>query len=88
MPIVRMGNSANLNNGQPIPGNHITEAALPDGWDDEERWFNAIVDPQGIWRAHSGASAPSWVECSDSDLERRLCDHYGCPSGRPDDWEV
>jgi len=76
-----LGNPAPLDAGAPMDGPQITEGNLPDEWS-AEQWFAAITDPQGIWRAHSGASRPSWIECSDLDFAQRLSDHYGSPIGR------
>lgn len=83
MPVVRLGNPAALDGGRVMEGHQITEATLPDSWTSEQ-WLNSVTSLDGVWRNHSGASAPSWVESDDDDLAEALSTHYGCPVGRPD----
>lgn len=84
MPIVRMGNPAPLDAGKPLAEPSVTTVHLPDSYSDEQM-YNAITDPQGVWRAHSAASAPSWVECDDPDVAQMISEHYACPVGRPEE---
>lgn len=83
MPVVRLGNPAGLDAGKQIEGVTETDAQLPEHWD-STRLFNSVTAADGIWKNHSGASAPSWVESDDKDLEQALSRHYGCPVGRPE----
>lgn len=41
----------------------------------------------GVWRTHSSAAAPDWVESTDPELAQAISEHYGCPLGRPKAWE-
>ena len=84
MPVVRLGNQAALDAGQPLEGDQVTTVHLPDSWSTEQV-FNGITDPQGVWRAHSGASAPAWVESDDPDVAQMISEHYACPVGRPEE---
>lgn len=85
MPIVRLGNPAALDAGRPLDGEQVTTVHLPDSWSDEQI-YNGITDPgQGVWRVHSGASAPSWVDSDEPEVARTLSEHYACPIGRPEE---
>lgn len=84
MPVVRLGNPSALDGGRAMEGDDlVTDASLPDHWT-AEKLFNSVTAPDGIWRNHSGVSAPSWIESDDEDLAEALSTHYGCPVGRPD----
>lgn len=83
MPVVHLGNPAGLDAGRVMPGHRVTSSVLPDDWSPDQR-FNAVTALDGIWRNHSGASAPTWVESDDIELAMRLSAHYGCPLGRSD----
>ena len=75
--ILQLGNVAPIHDD--IEGStdeHITYVAFPDGISVDEA-FLTVTDPSGVWTAQSVA-APSWVACSDADLETRLCAHYSC----------
>jgi len=84
MPVVRFGNPAALDAGQPLAGEQVTTAHLPESYSDTQL-FNAVTDPQGVWRAHSDASAPAWIESDDLHLAQQLSEHYACPIGRPEE---
>jgi hypothetical protein len=60
-------------------GETITYVEFPDGTSVDEA-FVTVTDPSGVWRAQSAAPAPSWVACSDPDLQDRFCMHYDAPS--------
>lgn len=81
MPFFALGNPAALDAGRQMEGHKVTEGSLPEAFTSEQR-FNAITALDGIWRNHSGASAPTWVTCDDPELEQALSEHYGCPIGR------
>jgi hypothetical protein len=83
MPVVSFGNPAGLDGGRQIDGESVTTATLPDSWSTGQR-FRGVTAVDGIWRNHSGASAPTWIESDDPDLADALSEHYGCPVGRPD----
>lgn len=83
MPFFALGNPAALDAGRQMDGPQITEGHIADDRNPVQR-FNTITALDGIWRNHSGASAPTWVESDDPDLADALSEHYGCPVGRPD----
>jgi hypothetical protein len=56
----------------------ITYVTFPDGISSDEA-FITVTDPNGVWASQSSTS-PTWVACSDADLQARLCSHYGAPS--------
>jgi len=78
MPSVRLGNPAALDGGRVLEGEQVTQAVLPDNWTSAQL-FTAITAPDGVWRNHSGATAPTWVESEDTALAVELSTHYGCP---------
>lgn len=43
----------------------------------------AIISPNGAWRAHSFADAPTWAWSDNENLQEQLCAVYGCPAGTP-----
>lgn len=78
MPIVaQFGNTAPLHDVDPSLVEHLTSVEFPEGITLDGA-FTDVTDPNGLWLAHS-AAAPSWVACSDPDLQDRLAAHYGCP---------
>lgn len=42
-----------------------------------------IIAPNGIWKSHSLADAPSWVWSDNANLQEQLSAIYGCPVGEP-----
>lgn len=42
-----------------------------------------IIAPNGIWKSHSLADAPSWVWSDNENLQEQLSAIYGCPVGEP-----
>lgn len=100
MPIVLMGNTDAVHvdaagNTVSLPGNLITTAsvlATEDTVAQQAMTITAEVATgatmDGVWRSHSRAAAPAWVESDSPDLAQALASHYGCPIGRPDDWET
>jgi hypothetical protein len=40
----------------------------------------------GVQATHS-AENPAWVESTDPEFAQKIADYYGCPVGRPDNWE-
>ena len=85
MPTVTLGNSAALDRGEPMTGDRITTAVIP-----EEHTFAemlaSITAADGVWANHSRAAAPSWVESDNETLAAAVASHYGCPIGRPKNW--
>lgn len=71
------GNPAPIHKIDPDYTAEITTSfVFPDGVEADEA-FTTITDLRdGMWVNQSGASAPSWVACSDADLEARLSEHY------------
>lgn len=71
--------------GNPSPlhssgeGERITYVDFPPDISTDDA-FVTVTDPSGMWAAQSAASGPSWVACSDAELEARLCAHYGAPT--------
>jgi hypothetical protein len=100
VPIVLMGNTDAVHvdaggNTVSLPGNLITKAmvlAVDDPVDQQAMTITAEVATgatmDGAWRSNSRAPAPAWVESDSPDLAQALASHYGCPIGRPDDWET
>lgn len=86
MPFVRLGNPAALDAGRVIEGQQVTEVNIPDEYTSDQA-LAAIRDGDGVWRNHSGASAPTWVESDDPDVAEAISTHYGCLVGRPDTGE-
>lgn len=88
MPTVRLGNPQAIQHatGEPVEGSQVTEADLPAQWSLAEQ-VRAVVhdDPHfhGLWKAHSAAAAPSWVESDSPELAQALAAHYGSPIGAP-----
>jgi len=39
-----------------------------------------------LWQHHS-PELPAWVKSADKDLEGLLARHFGCRTGRPQDWK-
>lgn len=89
MAVFRLGNPHAIVSGTRHPlGESVTSGWIPDSYTLAEK-LRTITHPQeGFWPAHSDASGPSWVETDDEDLAGALSQHYGCPVGRPDDWET
>jgi len=78
MITARFGNVAPLHDVDPNDTDeHTTDIEFPEGIAVDEA-FITVTDPSGVWTAQSGV-APSWIACSDPDLEARLCAHYNCP---------
>jgi len=71
-----------------LPGPRITTIMVPSGTKLLEA-LATIVGANGVWSYH-GSDAPDWVEGSDDAamLVNVIAEHYGCPIGRPDDWEA
>lgn len=99
MPVVRLGNSSahqhvtrTNENGEaetvkePIPGNQVTTVNIPDSYTRQEA-VRTVWHPDGVWAHHSSAPAPNWVESDDPELATVLGMIYGCPVGRPAEWE-
>jgi hypothetical protein len=42
-----------------------------------------VIAPNGIWRSHSHADAPSWVWSDNENLQNQIAAVYGCPVGEP-----
>ena len=74
--LAQFGNPQPLNPDPGTSGERITYVEFPDGCGTDEA-FATVIDPNGVWAAQSSGS-PSWVACSDAQLETRLAAHYGC----------
>lgn len=57
----------------------ITYVTFPEGISVDDA-FVEVTDASGVWAAQSSDVAPTWVACSDPDLQLRLCTHYAAPS--------
>lgn len=58
------------------------------GLPDHEAYVAVVHPIHGSWaRGSTPGSSPTWVACSDPDLEATLAQHYGCAAGRPADVE-
>ena len=72
MPSVRLGNPRPVGALPGFDGEHITEIDVPDSKSFEHAIRDICHDDgtanTGLWRAHSDAPAPSWVESSSPDL--------------------
>lgn len=92
MPTVQFGNTAATHQGQILMGNRVTTAQIPDEYSLSEQLLALVADStqgaqhDGVWRSHSAAPVPAWVETTDATLTAAIAEHYGCPVGRPDDW--
>lgn len=71
---------------QPLPGDRITSVDMPDHLSHADA-IRTIMHPDGLWRSHSLAPAPAWVESDDAALAAAISNAVGCPIGRPDTWE-
>ena len=87
MPTVILGNPAALDGGRVLDGKQITTVNIPTDYTPAE-CLATIADGDGVWRNHSGASAPEWVESDDPDLAEAISAHYGCPIGRPGNGDI
>lgn len=86
---IALGNVAALDAGRLMPpGRRITSAGFDPVLTSEEI-FKTVTETQsggGFWVAHS-TQPPAWVESNDPGLAESISAHYGCPIGRPHDWE-
>lgn len=85
MATVYLGNPAALDDGEPMEGQRITTATIPEDHTVAEA-LSAITARDGVWPNHSAAPAPAWVESDNEDLACLLSSHYGCRIGRPSNW--
>jgi hypothetical protein len=77
MPIIQLGHSE--------PG-VITTVHMPDSYTLQEQVRTVTHEDDatvGVWRAHSAAGAPSWVDGDDAKLVEALAKEYNCPIGNP-----
>jgi hypothetical protein len=99
MPAVRLGNSApkhqvpRLNEAgeietvdEPLDGNRVTKTEIPDSYT-RQAALRTVTHDDGFWKKHSYNAEPDWVESDDPELAAALGLIYGCPVGRPDEWE-
>ena len=94
MPVIHLGNPQAVHHTpgeqgperQPLEGHQITEINLPDGVYTLREQLRTITHRDGVWAAHSDADRPTWVHCSDPELEAALIEHWGCRAGGPDDY--
>lgn len=75
--ILQLGNPAPAHDVVVGSDEQITYVDFPEGISVDEA-FVTVTDVSGVWAAQSLAAGPSWVACSDSDLEARLCAFYSC----------
>lgn len=93
MPMVWLGNNAPLDAGIAIPGPLITFANVSDDEDQvsQLKTITAQVATgdhmDGVFATHSASAAPAWVESNSNEFALLIASHYGCPVGRPDNWE-
>lgn len=88
MAIIHLGNpqAVHRDSREPLEGHQITEINLPDGVYSLREAVRTITHRDGVWPAHSDADRPTWVHCSDPELEAALVDYWGCRVGGPDDY--
>jgi hypothetical protein len=98
MPVVLLGNSAAKHQvaqvvdgevatvDESLDGNRVTQVVVPDSYTRQEA-VRTVTHDDGVWRRHSEAPTPDWVESDDENLAAALGLIYDCPVGRPDDWE-
>lgn len=87
MPSVLLGNPRPIGALPGHEGEHVTEVDVPDSRSLDDAIRDVCHDEPsgntGLWRAHSDASSPSWVESSSAELAAALAARFGCPVGRP-----
>lgn len=95
MPRVELGNTAPIQPiklsedetavvREPLEGVDRTETVfhLPDEWD----FANMIDTVRKVYASHHSDDHPAWVESDDDVLAQALSRDFGCPIGRPADW--
>lgn len=93
MPIVQFGNSQAIDHSTqaPIAGRQITTSHIDPCYPLDRAMLALTHDSpeyRGAWRAHSTAPRPDWVESDSPELAAALSAHFGCPIGRPADWDT
>lgn len=82
--IAQFGNASPTHDVDPSDtSEHVTFVEFPDDISVDEAFIN-VTDPSGMWVAQSNDAAPTWIACSDPDLEARLCAHYSAPAVQVD----
>lgn len=71
---------------QDVPSPTVTTFTIPDEVYTSAEIMRTLTHADGSWDAHSSTS-PAWVESNDADLAQSLGYFYGCPVGRPADWD-
>lgn len=66
-----------------LPGKRCTTVVFPAGTTLMQA-VNDLTTPNGVWAAHSDASAPAWVASNDPTLAKFLADHWGSELREPD----
>lgn len=74
-----------------VDGARVTTVVIPDSYTLMEA-VAAVVAQDGAWNHHTqgdnpGDVTPDWVESDHDVLGTLLASHFGCPNGRPDDWD-
>jgi hypothetical protein len=65
-----------------VPETKTLQEAIRDIAHDDGTPHVGGAGSHGAWKAHSGASKPSFVSCPDwPELEEALAKHFGCPTG-------
>lgn len=83
MPIVLLGNPQPAIAGATTDehGNGVVKV-VTDPEADTATVLRDLFHDDGLWRVHSSAPAPAWVESSDDALAQAIADEAGCPVGR------
>lgn len=74
-----------------LDGRRVTTVQIPDTYTLLEA-VATITAQDGVWNNHSQGNnvddyTPDWVASDNEALASLLASHFGCPVGRPDDWE-
>lgn len=97
MPTIVLGNTAPIEAvkandetdavtrvARPDLGNQITTFNVPDNIGVGE----ALQTVSSIFASHHSDNKPSWVESDDEVVAQVLSREFGCPVGRPNDWDA
>jgi len=70
----------------PVAQTHLTRNTVI--FDTHEDYAGALIELRNsVLPMWFGETAPVWVEGNDPTFVALLAQQYGCPVGRPDDWE-
>jgi len=74
-----------------VDGARVTTVVIPDSYTLVDA-VSAVLAQDGAWNHHTqgdnpGDVTPDWVESDNEALGTLLASHFGCPAGRPADWD-